>query len=220
MTATVAARLDEVREQIRTAALAADRPTPLLIAVSKRQSLEAVREAFAAGQRNFGENLAQEMAEKQAQTQDLDGIRWHFLGRIQTNKAKLIAAADCVHGVGSVRHARALSQASDRPLTIFLQVNVGDEEQKNGLAVGETRSAAKEVETLSNLRLEGLMCVPARGDHVQGFSKLAALALEIEEEIGRKMALSMGMSADFKDAIAAGATHVRIGTAIFGNRTP
>lgn len=218
MSASIAQRLEDVRRRLEAAATAAQKTRPLLIAVSKRHPASAVREAFAAGHRDFGENLAQEMAEKQQETQDLDGIRWHFLGRIQSNKAKLIAAADWVHGVGSVRHAKALASASRRPLSIFLQVNVGDEDQKNGLDPANTIEAARAVNTIENLRLEGLMCVPEIGHSAEGFSRLSALALEIEQEIGRKMGLSMGMSADFETAIAHGATHVRVGTAIFGAR--
>ena len=219
----IAHRLAQVNAQIAHAAAAAMRPVPRLVAVSKRHPATAIEAAYAAGQRDFWENLAPEMCEKMLQLKHLPEIRWHFLGRIQRNKAKHIATAAVVHGVGSVPHAEALARqvaaADNAPPEMFLQVNVSAEPQKNGFEISEIAEGVKAVSTLRGVRLVGLMCVPAQDRGPEGFATLAGLGESLRASfVGGQARLSMGMSGDFPEAIAAGATDVRIGTAIFGLR--
>ena len=205
----------------RLAALRGEIPAGVtLVAVSKTQPPEAIREAYAAGQRHFGENYAQEWRAKADALADLPGLVWHFVGALQTNKAKYLAGrAAWVHTVDRVELARELGKryaAKGATAKVLLEVNVAREAQKAGCAPEEAPRLAGEVGALAGLELRGLMCVPpAEGDPRPHFRALAAL--------GRSLGLpdlSMGMSGDWRDAIAEGATIVRVGTAIFGARPP
>jgi pyridoxal phosphate enzyme (YggS family) len=191
-----------------------------LIAVSKGQPPEAIREAHAAGQRDFGENYAQEWKAKADALADLAGLRWHFIGGLQTNKVKLLAGRVAyVHTVDRLELARELDKrlaARGERVRVFLEVNVGDEASKEGCAPAEVPALAEAVRALPALELVGLMCIPpAEADPRPHFRLLRGL----RERLGLSQ-LSMGMSADWPVAVEEGSTFVRVGTAIFGPRAP
>ncbi len=215
------ARLAQVRARIADAERAAGRPagSVTLVAASKTRSVDEVRAALALGQRDFGENYAQELRDKA----DALGLAptWHFIGRLQRNKAKYVAGrATLVHDVDSIELAREIGVRSGaRTTAILLGVNIGAEPQKSGVLPAGTLALAHEVTTLPGVRLAGLMCLPPAGaDPAPHFAHLASLAAEGRAEGLPLNLLSMGMSEDLEAAIAAGATHVRVGTAIFGPR--
>jgi hypothetical protein len=225
--ATPQQRLDGIRERIRAAAAAAGRDPAgvTLIAVSKTFPAAAVRALAAAGQRAFGESYAQEAADKQDALADLD-LEWHFIGPLQSNKAKLVAPRfDWVHSVDRAKIARALERhraESGQPMDTCLQVNVSGEAAKSGC---DPEALAGLAETVAaecpHLRLRGLMAIPAAtGDPRPAFERLAGLLADLRARgvPGEWDSLSMGMSNDFETAIACGATHVRVGTALFGGR--
>jgi pyridoxal phosphate enzyme (YggS family) len=201
------------------ARLRADVPAGVtLVAVSKTQPPEAIREAYAAGQRHFGENYAQEWRAKADALADLPELVWHFIGALQTNKVKYLAGrVGFVHTVDRAELARELAKrwaARGEVLRVFLEVNVAGEGSKSGCRPEDAPALAAAVRALPSLALEGLMCIPPAGEdprpHFRGLRALRD-ALGVRE-------LSMGMSGDFRDAIAEGATFVRVGTAIFGAR--
>ncbi len=195
-------------------------PNVTLIAVSKTQSPDAIREAYAAGQRDFGENYAQEWRDKARALGDLPGLVWHFIGALQTNKVKyLVGQAGWVHTVDRLALAEELSRRSAaRAVTtrVLLEVNVGGEASKSGCAPGEVPALAGAVARLPGLALRGLMCIPpADEDPRPHFAALRRL----RDSLGLPLPdLSMGMSGDYPIAIEEGATLVRVGTAIFGAR--
>lgn len=191
-----------------------------LVAVSKTHPAQAIREAYAAGQRDFGENYAQEWREKADALADLADLRWHFIGGLQTNKVKYLAGRVAfVHTVDREELARELSKrfaAKGASVRVFLEVNVGDEAAKSGCAPADAPRLATAVRALPGLELCGLMCIPpAEGDPRPHFRALRALA----GSLGLSQ-LSMGMSGDWAAAVEEGSTVVRIGTAIFGARPP
>jgi pyridoxal phosphate enzyme (YggS family) len=187
-----------------------------LVAVSKRHPPEAIEAAYAAGARDFGENYMQELVDKRAQLAErLPEARWHFIGRVQRNKAAAMATCELVHGAGKLSHLAALGRAGS--VDALLQVNISEEETKGGLRPEQLRDPALYVPQ-GSCRLRGLMCIPAIGDE-GAFQRTRVLRDEIEQSLGVELPwLSMGMTSDFEAAIAAGATHVRVGTAIFGER--
>lgn len=191
-----------------------------LLAVSKFHGADAVRAAYRVGQRDFGESYAQELAEKAKLLGDCPELRWHFIGPVQTNKAKLIAQYACmVHAIESERAALALDRAAalqGRTLDATIQVNVAGEAQKHGVAPADLPALLAALADLRNLRVVGLMTLPppARETADAAFAELARLAA-----VHGLRELSMGMSDDLDLAIARGATWVRIGSAIFGDRT-
>lgn len=189
-----------------------------LVAVSKTQPAEAIREAYAAGLRDFGENYAQEWRAKADALADLADLRWHFVGSLQTNKVKLLAGRVAyVHAVDRLELARELSKrwaALGKTVQVFLEVNTGGEETKGGCAPAEVDALAGAVRGLPGVELAGLMCIPPpEGDPRPHFRTLRAL----RDRLGLRE-LSMGMSGDWEAAIEEGATFVRIGTALFGAR--
>lgn len=205
------------------------RPPVTLVAVSKTQPAEVVREAFAAGQSVFGENYVQEAVAKQAELADLP-IEWHFIGPIQSNKSRLIAGHFAwVHGVDRMKVAEMLSrhrgELSPRtPLNVLVQVNVSGEASKSGVAPAEAPALVRAAAGLANIRVRGLMTLienvtdPAvQRDQFRQmrkiFDRIVADGIELDT-------LSMGMTQDFEMAIREGATMVRIGTALFGARKP
>ncbi len=199
-------------------------PSVTLVAVSKTHPPEAVREAYAAGQRDFGENYAQEWRDKAAALADLPGLVWHFVGSLQTNKVKVLLGAAppraaWVHTVDRVELARELSRraaARGAAVKVLLEVNVAREPQKAGCPPEEVARLAEAVGALPGLELRGLMCIPpAEGDPRPHFRALRAL----RDGLGLPD-LSMGMTADWEVAVEEGATLVRVGTAIFGARPP
>ena len=216
-----------VRARIAAAARAAGRePVAIaLLAASKTFAAGAVRAAHAAGQREFGENYVQEGLEKIAKLSALPLI-WHFIGPIQSNKTRAIAEHfDWVHSVAREKIALRLAQARPpelSPLDICLQVNVSGEASKSGVAPAEVRPLAEAVRTLPRLRLRGLMAVPEPSDDIglqrRRFRGLRILLEQLNAAGFGLDTLSMGMSQDLEAAIMEGATIVRVGTAIFGER--
>jgi len=213
----IAENLARVQERIGAACSRAGREadTVELVAVSKGQPIEAVLLAFAAGQTAFGENYAQELHEKADALTEAD---WHFIGALQTNKAKIVVGhAALVHTCDRLALAQELSKrASGKNLTqrILLEVNVGREPQKGGALPEDLEGLCAAVRELEALRCEGLMCIPPAGEDPRPHFRSLR---ELRDRLGLRE-LSMGMSADFEVAIEEGATIVRVGTAIFGER--
>jgi len=191
-----------------------------LVAVSKTQPSEAIREAHAAGQRHFGENYAQEWRAKAEALRDLEGLVWHFVGSLQTNKVRMLAGrVGYVHTVDREELAREISKrwaAAGAVARVFLEVNVGGESSKSGCAPGEAEALAAVVRALPAVEPVGLMCVPPPSEDPRPhFRTLRAL----RDRLGLRE-LSMGMTGDWRTAVEEGATFVRIGTALFGERPP
>lgn len=223
----IAERLAAVQERIGRAARArgCDPSDVTLVAVSKTFGEAAIREAYAAGQRDFGENYAQELAGKAAALADLADLRWHFIGHLQRNKAKLVVpGAAMIQTVDSARLAAELSRLAGslgRRVPCLVQVNVGEEAQKAGCSATEAAEVIAAVESAPGLALEGLMTLPPFDLDASGTRVHFRALRELRERCGgaaRLPHLSMGMSHDFEEAIAEGATLVRVGTAIFGGR--
>jgi pyridoxal phosphate enzyme (YggS family) len=196
-----------------------------LLAVSKAQAAAAIREAYAAGQRQFGENYLQEALDKQAQLSDL-AIQWHFIGPIQSNKTQSIAQHfDWVHSVDRLKIAQRLNDAranNSSPLQICVQINISNEASKSGVLVADLQATVAAIAKLPHLKLRGLMAIPAPSQDLsvqrqqfkqvrQCYDNLLALGYQLDT-------LSIGMSDDYAVAIEQGATIVRIGSALFGAR--
>lgn len=223
----VATRLRQVQERIRAAETRFEREphSVELLAVSKRQETAKIRAAFAAGQSSFGESYPQEAADKMDELADLN-TDWHFIGRIQSNKTRQIAARfDWVHSLCDFKHARRLSDqrpAGRPPLRACIQVNLDAEPSKAGLAPDQVGGFVTACAELSGLSLVGLMTLPAPTEDEEAqrgpFRELRLLRDRIATPACPLPTLSMGMSADLDAAIAEGATIVRVGTAIFGPR--
>ena len=231
--ASIAENILQVRGRISSACRAFDRlpSTVHLLAVSKTCPGVSVREAFAAGQRDFGENYVQEALAKIAELADLrsnaDGApRWHLIGPLQSNKAREVATHfDWVHSIDRMKLAQRLSDLRPpgmAPLQVCLQVNISGEDSKSGVAPEAALALAREVATLPRLKLRGLMAIPApAGDLDDQRAPHRALRRLLEALNGAGLeldTLSIGMSTDLEAAIAEGATWVRVGTAIFGSR--
>lgn len=216
---------NQVLEQIEAACQRAGREskTVQLLAVSKTHPSEALREMYATGQHKFGENYLQEALEKIEALADLE-IEWHFIGHVQRNKTKLLAEKfSWVHGVDRLIIAERLSTQrldSQRPLNICLQVNIDGQDSKDGCQPEEVAELVQRISQLPHLRLRGIMVIPAPNnvaallDAQKLFKVVKALHAHPEDWD----TLSMGMSGDLEEAIAAGSTMVRIGTALFGAR--
>lgn len=226
---SVAQQLQEVRRRVGTAAEAAGRKAESvgLIAVSKRQSTAAIREAYAAGQRDFGENYLQELAEKQDELVDCPDIRWHFIGHLQSRKAKEAVQRNAwIHGVASLSGIQRLSAAAGPAgitIPVFLQINLAGEASKSGASPGDAESFAAALASAPHLDWRGLMAIPPVSEDV-GETRAYFRSLRVlrDQLVGTfpqcRGELSMGMSQDFESAIAEGANWVRVGTAIFGRR--
>jgi pyridoxal phosphate enzyme (YggS family) len=220
--------LKAVRQRIALAARLANRnPDDIrLVAVSKTFAPDAIRAAFAAGQRAFGESYVQEALDKMRQLRDLP-IEWHFVGPIQSNKTRPIAEHfDWVHAVDRLKIAERLSSArgeTQPPLQVCVQVNLSGETTKSGVRPDELVPLARAIERLPRLRLRGLMAIPRAVEDFQAqraqFHALVLLRDELAAAGIVTDTLSMGMTDDLEAAIAEGATMVRIGRAIFGERT-
>ena len=226
---SIAGKLQLVRERIASACAAAQRPVQsvTLLAVSKTFGVEAVREAQAEGQRAFGENYVQEALAKIDALTDLRGmIEWHLIGPLQSNKTREVAAHfDWVHSVDRLKLAERLSAqrpANLPPLQVCLQVNVSGEASKSGVAPAELPALAQAVAALPGLRLRGLMSIP---EPIADFAaqrvphrRLHELFDALRRDGLALDTLSTGMSADLEAAVTEGATIVRVGTAVFGER--
>ena len=226
---TVIDNLQRVHSRIAAACTAAGRPVDsvTLLAVSKTFGADAVRAAYAAGERQFGENYVQEALDKITALADLRSqLTWHLIGPLQSNKTRPVAAAfDWVHSVDRLKIAQRLSEqrpADVPPLQVCLQVNISGEASKSGLLPDEVLAVAQAVARLPRLRLRGLMAIPEPAADAAAqrlpHRVLGALLATLNAAGLALDTLSMGMSADLEAAVAEGATTVRIGTAIFGGR--
>ena len=221
---TIADNIAEVEARIRAAALAVQRDVTSihLLAVSKTKPAAALREAYAAGIRDFGENYLQEARAKQVELADLP-LCWHFIGPIQSNKTRDIAEHFAwVHSVDRLKIAQRLSEqrpAELPPLNICIQVNVSGEASKSGCTPQDLPALATAINALPRLKLRGLMAIPEPTEDRAAQDAAFAAVRQLQESLNMGLdTLSMGMSHDLESAIAQGATWVRIGTALFGAR--
>lgn len=228
MTSAISSSLGAVRLRLAAAEAAAGRApgSVCLLAVSKTFPCDSIREAYAAGQRAFGENYVQELQAKGTELAGLD-IEWHFIGPLQSNKTRPVAElAHWVHSVERLKIAERLSVQRPEtlpPLNVCLQVNVSGEASKSGCAPHEVLALARAVAALPRLRLRGLMCIPEPTEDPARLAGQLALLRRLHEELvaqGLELdTLSMGMSSDLELAVREGSTLVRVGTAIFGSRS-
>jgi pyridoxal phosphate enzyme (YggS family) len=223
-------RLLQLEQRIAAAAARSRRKASeiTLIGVSKTHPASAIREAFLAGVRHFGENRVQEWEGKMAGTAGLDAT-WHLIGHLQSNKAaKAAKLFDSIDSVDNLALAEKLNRAREESgstgkLRILIEVRVAEEEAKSGVEIDQLSVLAEQVEKLSHLEFAGLMCIPPFFEEPElvrpYFCALRHLRDDLAEKLGRRLAvLSMGMSHDFEVAIEEGATEVRVGTALFGSR--
>jgi pyridoxal phosphate enzyme (YggS family) len=229
-TTSIRDNLLRVQERISAAARRAGRRSEAitLIGVSKTHSAEAIREAYEAGLRHFGENRVQEWEGKQSGIQDLNAT-WHLIGHLQSNKAaraaKLFDSIDSVDDFALAQRldrARSESGGTER-MRVLIEVHIAKEEAKSGAAIEELPALVEKVMTLPKLRLAGLMCIPPFAENAEEarphFKRLRELRDGLAKRLGLGLpVLSMGMSHDFEVAIEEGATEVRVGTALFGTR--
>jgi pyridoxal phosphate enzyme (YggS family) len=229
MNSELASRYQQIMRRVSALAGGAGRVT--LVAVSKSQPYESVEALYSLGHRDFGENYAQEFVEK-AEKLDANGcrdIRWHVIGHLQTNKVKsVIGHVHSVHSIDSEKLALELSKrwselhgTDGKRLSSFLEVNIDGEATKSGVLPADAPALASRVAGLSqSLRLEGLMAIPSAAGGPSGTSQSFAALRELELKCRPHTAglLSMGMSSDFELAIPQGASHIRVGTALFGER--
>jgi PLP dependent protein len=235
---SIVENIAQVQERIAVAARRADRdPDEItLMGVSKKFPAERIREAYAAGLRVFGENRVQEFAGKAAALRDLRDAEWHLIGHLQTNKAaKAAELFDAVDSVDSVRTAEkldAFAKTAAKTLPVLIEINVGGEAAKSGVALSPVEPGSDELEQIlqaaprwANLRIRGLMTVPPYTENPEGSRPYFRQLRQIRDSIASRAlpkigtaVLSMGMSHDFEVAIEEGATCVRLGTAIFGER--
>ncbi len=224
----IAANAERLRERITRAAERAGRRADevTLVAVSKTFPPEAVRAAYQAGLKHFGENRVQEFEAKQPKLADLDAV-WHFIGHLQGNKARrateLFGRVDSLDSVSLAERLDSAAAAQGRRLPVLIEVHLGEEATKSGIGEAKLPELAREVQALPHLELRGLMCVPPYADDSARarpyFRRLRELRDALRAEVGGPLpALSMGMSHDFDVAVEEGATEVRIGTGLFGAR--
>ena len=223
----ISENLRRIQTDIRNAAIASgrDADSVTLVAVSKRQPLDAIVAAYDAGQRHFGENYAQELRDKARALSHLGDIHWHFIGNLQRNKVKYVVESasvmECIDTFPIAAEFSVRAVRCGRVVDILLQVNVGEEAQKSGCDQADAPGIAEQIFALPGVRLRGLMTIPPfhlEADetrvHFESLRKLRD-AMGGAEKLPH---LSMGMSHDFREAIGEGATIVRVGTAIFGDR--
>ena len=228
-TNSIAANLAGIRERIARAALRCGRRTEeiTLVAVSKTFPSEAIRAAHDLGLRHFGENRVQEWEAKRMEIADVRGAIWHLIGHLQSNKARRAAEifdrVDSVDSFSLAQKLDAAAEAAGKSLGVLIEVHLGGEESKSGIAEAELVGLVESVAALAHLELLGLMTIPPFFEDAERvrpfFSKLRGLRDELSERLGRKFpVLSMGMSHDFEIAIEEGATEIRVGSALFGAR--
>lgn len=226
---SVSSRIVDVRERIASAAISSGRSpgSVHLIAVSKTKPSALIREAYSAGQRDFGENYVQELVMKAEELRDLVELRWHMIGHLQRNKARLIT--QLTHRIHAVDSERLATELSDRAsaegiaLSVLVEVNVGGESSKSGCTPENAAKLRDAIAELPGLRLRGLMTIPPASDDPTAAQPYFDQLAKLRDTLGGPSVLpelSMGMTDDLEQAIAAGATWVRVGTAIFGAREP
>ena len=230
---SIAENIARTRQRIEAAARRSDRSSDeiTLMAVSKTFPPERIREAYAAGLRVFGENRVQEFAGKAAALRDLPDVEWHLIGHLQTNKAvkaaELFGAVDSVDSVRMAEKLNASAQGAGKTLSVLIEINVGGEQAKSGVAPdsSELEQILRQAPQWPNLTIRGLMTVPPYTEDPEGSRSYFRQLRQIRDGIAARglpqvsaSVLSMGMSHDFEVAIEEGATCVRVGTAIFGER--
>ena len=228
---TIKDRLEKVKDRIKKAAIACDRnPESItLVAVSKTVSTDNVQKAIEAGATILGENYVQEARDKIADLADAP-VSWNFIGHLQSNKAKYaVKLFDLIHSVDSLKLARELNkqaQKNGKIQQILVQVNISQEETKSGISVDETMNLVNDISRLENLSIRGLMTMPPFFNQPEKVRPFFAALRDLRDQIQQTSPpnvsmdeLSMGMTGDFEVAIEQGATMVRVGTAIFGERT-
>lgn len=225
MDTALADRLAAVDARIVDAARSAGRDPATItrIVVTKFHPTSLITDLHALGVRDVGENRQQELTAKRGEIGALDGLRWHFIGQAQTNKARAVrAASDAVHSVDRARIADALDAAgAGDVLDVLLQVNLTDDPGRGGVAPAEVESLAAHVLSLPSLRVRGVMAVaPLEEEPARAFARLRASADDVRRVAPDATWISAGMTGDFPEAIAMGATHLRIGSAITGPRPP
>ena len=223
---SISQNLAQIQQQIESLSAQFQRENVRLLAVSKTKPVSAIEEAIQAGQKAFGENYVQEGVEKIAYFNQQADLEWHFIGPLQSNKTKLVAAHfDWIQTVDRLKIAQRLSEqrpAGKAPLNVLIQINISDEASKSGIAPEEMLPLAKEIALLPNLKLRGLMAIP-KPEHEPAQQKIALGKMQqlfnrLQTEFEGIDSLSMGMSDDMAAAIECGSTMVRIGTAVFGAR--
>ena len=227
---SIKTNLIEIRNRIDKATINADRtPSDVkLVAVSKKKPAEAVVEAFEAGAVIFGENYIQEAIDKAEKINNPD-ISWHFIGHLQSNKAKFaVKIFDLIHSVGSLKLAKEIDKQArkiNKVQDILVQINISMEETKSGISEGEAEDLVKNISQLENISVKGLMTMPPHynepelvAPYFKALNKISKKINALELNNVSMSELSMGMTGDFEPAIAEGSTFVRIGTAIFGSR--
>ncbi|MGA8557176.1 MAG: YggS family pyridoxal phosphate-dependent enzyme [Candidatus Acidiferrales bacterium] len=226
---TIPANLAKIRERIRRAAERAGRRADeiILVAVSKTHPVEAIRAAYESGIRHFGENRVQEWESKQPKVADLDAT-WHLVGHLQSNKARraayLFRRVDTVDDLALAKKLHAAAEAEGKCLPVLIEVHMGGEETKSGVAEADLSTLAASIAPFVHLELVGLMVIPPFFDDPERarpyFRKLRELRDGLTQRLSRAFpVLSMGMSHDFETAIEEGATEIRVGTALFGPRS-
>ena len=223
---SISQNLAQIQQQIESLSAEFQRENVRLLAVSKTKPVSAIEEAIQAGQKAFGENYVQEGVEKIAYFNQQTYLEWHFIGPLQSNKTKLVAAHfDWIQTVDRLKIAQRLSEqrpADKAPLNVLIQINISDEASKSGITPEEMLPLAKEIALLPNLKLRGLMAIP-KPEHEPAQQKIALGKMQqlfnrLQTEFEGIDTLSMGMSDDMAAAIECGSTMVRIGTAVFGAR--
>ena len=225
---TIANRLKSALDSITTFSQDAKRDpnTVRLLAVSKTKPNDAIKEAYNAGQRMFGENYVQEGIQKVQELKDLADIEWHFIGPLQSNKTRVVAEHfDWVQSIERTKIADRLNEqrpTEKGPLQVCIQVNISEEDNKSGATPEETLTLAAHIESLPHLTLRGLMAIPANtkseAEQKRAFEAMNTLYQTLQSQYAQVDTLSIGMSGDMKAAIECGSSMVRIGTAIFGAR--
>jgi PLP dependent protein len=218
---SIGLNLQGIQQRLRSCGATQDAPVHL-IAVSKTQPIDAIIMAANHGQIDFGENYIQEGSDKIAALKPSHPqLVWHMIGPIQSNKSSAVAQSfDWVHTIDRIKIAQRLSEqrpSTLAPLQVLIQINIDHEASKSGVLPSEALALAQAVAALPRLTLRGLMCIPLQSS-AQSFARMALLLRQINDQGFKLDVLSMGMSGDFEAAIAQGATHVRIGSAIFGAR--
>lgn len=223
---SISQNLSQIQQQIQQFVSKCGRENVCLLAVSKTKPMAAIEEAIAAGQRVFGENYVQEGVEKIEFFANYIDLEWHFIGPLQSNKTRLVAAHfDWIQTVDRLKIAQRLSEqrpVDKAPLNVLIQINISDEDSKSGIAPEEMLALAQEIAKLPNLKLRGLMTIPKPESEPEqqkiALRKMQQLFDRLQAEFDGIDTLSMGMSDDMQSAIECGSTMVRIGTAIFGAR--
>jgi len=215
---TITERIEEVRARINAACMRSGRSPKevTLIAVTKGFPVPAIREAYEAGLRQFGENRVQEASEKLPAVDDLEGVTWHMIGHLQTNKVKTaINLFDIIHSVDSLHLAEEISRRAPHTVPAFLEANVSGESSKFGMSLSEIGERYESIAALPNIGVRGLMTIAPLAANPEQARAVFCQLRETGETLGLRE-LSMGMTGDYETAIEEGATHIRVGRAIFG----